>query len=127
MRAGLPSMKNVLTLLGKIILVTLGFMAAGSATYAAIQKEILGSGITLVFLNEEMNDMTKFLEVASLLIKGVTKSTENQINELKGRFWLLGMLGATLSANMLAGNAVVRGCDGVIGAAAGTNRSDQDF
>ena len=127
MRAGLPSMKNVLTLLGKIILVPLGFMAAGSATYAAIQKEILGSGITLVFLNEEMNDMTKFLEVASLLIKGVTKSIENQINELKGRFWLLGMLGASLLANMLAGNAVVRGSDWVIGAAAGTNRSGQDF
>ena len=127
MRAGLPSMKNVLTLLGKIILVSLGFMTSGSATYVAIQKKILGSGITLTFLDEEMNDMIKFLEVAGLLIKGVTKSTESQINELKGKFWLLGMLGASLQANMLAGNAVVKGSDGVIGAAAGTNTSGQDF
>ena len=127
MRAGLPSMKNVLTLLGKIILVSLGFMTSGSATYVAIQKKILGSGITLIFLDEEMNDMIKFLEVARLLIKGVTKSTESQTNELKGKFWLLGMLGASLQANMLAGNAVVKGSDGVIGAAAGTNTSDQDF
>ena len=96
MRAGLPSMKNVLTLLGKIILVSLGFMTSGSATYVAIQKKILGSGITLIFLDEEMNDMIKFLEVAGLLIKGVTKSTEGQINELKGKFWLLGILGASL-------------------------------
>ena len=43
-----------------------------------------------------MNDMIKFLEVAGLLIKGVTKSTEGQINELKGKFWLLGILGASL-------------------------------
>ena len=127
MRAGLPSMKNVLTLLGKIILVSLGFMTSGSATYVAIQKKILGSGITLIFLDEEMNDMIKFLEVAGLLIKGVTKSTESQINELKGKFWLLGMLGASLQANMLAGNAVVKGSDGVTGAAAGTNTSGQDF
>ena len=127
MRAGLPSMKNVLTLLGKIILVSLGFMTSGSATYVAIQKKILGSGLTLIFLDEEMNDMIKFLEVAGLLIKGVTKSTESQINELKGKFWLLGMLGASLQANMLAGNAVVKGSDGVTGAAAGTNTSGQDF
>ena len=71
--------------------------------------------------------MIKFLEVAGLLIKGVTKSTEGQINELKGKFWLLGILGASLQANMLAGNAVVKGSDEVIGAAAGTNTSGQDF
>ena len=44
MRAGLPSMKNVLTLLGKIILVSLGFMTSGSATYVAIQKKNFGVG-----------------------------------------------------------------------------------
>ena len=43
-KAGLPLMKNVLTLLAKGVLVPLESTAAESATDAAIQKKIFGSG-----------------------------------------------------------------------------------
>ena len=43
-KAGLPLMKNVLTLLAKGVLMPLESTAAESATDAAIQKKIFGSG-----------------------------------------------------------------------------------
>ena len=43
-KAGLPLMKNVLTLLAKGVLVPLESTVAESATDAAIQKKIFGSG-----------------------------------------------------------------------------------
>ena len=67
--AGLPLMRNILTLLGKIVLVSLGLTAAASAIDAAIQKEIDGSGHSLdlakrrtrVFSNENLNDIMKIV------------------------------------------------------------------
>ena len=51
-------MKNVLIPLANSVLVPLGLTAAVSTTDAAIQKKIYGSGmITLVFSNEDLNDM----------------------------------------------------------------------
>ena len=50
-------MKNVLKPLAKSISIPLELTAAASATDAAIYKKMFGSGvITLINLNEEMND-----------------------------------------------------------------------
>ena len=119
---GLTLMKNVLTLLAKSILAQLGLTAAASATDAAIQKKKknyeLGT-TTLVFSNEDLNDIIKIvksLEESFLLIKGVSATVENEVKEQKDRF--LGMLAAMLPASLLGsaltGKDVVRGDDGVI-------------
>ena len=80
--------------LAKNILAPLGITAAASATDAGIQKKIHGSGkTTLIILNEEMNDITKIvltLEDSDILLKGVTKTTEDETKKQKGGF--LGML-----------------------------------
>ena len=119
--AGLSLMKNVLTTLAKSVLVPFGLTAAASGIDAAIQKKISGSGTTLVFSNENLNDIMKIvksLEDAGLMMQGVTETVKNEVKEQKEGF--LGMLDATLgsrlSGNMLADKGVVRCGDGVIGA-----------
>ena len=58
--AGLPLMKNVLTPLAKSILISFGLTAGVSATDAAIQKKLFGSGTTaLIILNKKMEDIMK--------------------------------------------------------------------
>ena len=84
---GLPLMKNILT---PNVLVPLGLTAAASATDAALQKKIYGSGTTtLVFSSEGLGDIMKIvksLEESGLLIKGVTETDESEVKEQKGRF-----------------------------------------
>ena len=84
---GLPLMKNILT---PNVLVPLGLTAAASATDAALQKKIYGSGTTtLVFSSEGLGDIMKIvkpLEESGLLIKGVTKTDESEVKEQKVRF-----------------------------------------
>ena len=76
MTAALPLMKNVLTLFVTSALVPWGLTAAASATDAAIQKKIFGSGMTaFIISNEEINDImqtVKSLEKSGLLIIGVS-------------------------------------------------------
>ena len=54
-------------------------------------KKIHGSGTTtLIILNEEMNDIMKIvkaLEDSNILLKGVTKTIENETKEQKGGFF----------------------------------------
>ena len=51
-------MKNILKPLAESILISLGLIAAASATDAAIHKKMFGSGVTtLVVSNEEVNDI----------------------------------------------------------------------
>ena len=57
MKVGLPLIKNVFIPLAKIVLVPLGLTAAALVTEAGIQKKILGSGITLIISNKEMDDI----------------------------------------------------------------------
>ena len=77
-------------------------------------KKILGSGNkTLIISNEEMNDIMKIvqaLEDSNILLKGVTKTIENEIKEQKGGFlsMLLGTLGASLLGNLLTGKGTER-------------------
>ena len=51
----------------------------------------------------------KSLEESGLLIKGVSETTQNEGKEQKGRFlsMLLGILGASLLGNLLAGKGVM--------------------
>ena len=63
--------------------------------------------------NEEMNDIIKIvqaLEDPNILLKGVTKTTENETKEQKEGFlsMLLGTLGASLLGNLLTGKGMVR-------------------
>ena len=69
----------------KNILAPLGLSVAMSATDAAIQKKMYGSGTkTVKFLNRNLNDMTKIvkaLEDSNVLMKGVIKTLKNDIKK----------------------------------------------
>ena len=86
LKTGLPLMKNVIKPLAKSVLAPLGL----SATMAAIDKAILGSGTTtLVISNEEVNDTMKIvqsLQDSGILLKGVTKTMKNETKEQKAGF-----------------------------------------
>ena len=83
-------MKNVLKPLAKTVLIPLGLTSAASATDAAIQKKIFGSGTTtLIISNEEMNDVMKIfksLEESGLLIKGIIETIKNAQKNKKEDF-----------------------------------------
>ena len=72
---------------------------------------------TLIFSNEEMNDIMKIiqsLEDSNILLKGVTKTIQNETKEQKGRFlsMLLGTLRASFLGNFLTGKGIVRAGSG---------------
>ena len=75
---------------------------------------MLGSGsTTLIISNEEMNDIIKFVEAledSNILLKGVTKTIQNETKEQKGGSLsvYLGTLEASLLGNLLAGQGIVR-------------------
>ena len=77
-------------------------------------KKIHSSGTTtLIISNEEMNDIMKIvqtIEDSNILLKGVTKTIENEAKEQKVGFlsMLLGTLGASLLRNLLARKGIVR-------------------
>ena len=54
------------------------------------------------------------LEYSNILLKGVTKTIENELKEQKGGFlsMLLGTLGASLLGNLLSGKGIVRAGSG---------------
>ena len=114
LKTGLPLIKNVIKPLTKSFLIPLGLTAAD----AGIHKKILRSGATtLIISNEEMNDIIKIfqaLEDSNILIKGATKAIKNETKEQKGGFlsMLLGILGASLLGNLLAGKGIVRAGSG---------------
>ena len=78
----------------------------------------MGSGTaTLIILNEEMNDIMKFVQAlqdSNILLKGITKTIKNETKEEKGEFliMLLGTLGAGLLGNLLTGKGIVRAGSG---------------
>ena len=111
LKTGLPLIKNVIKPLAKSVLIPLGLTAAASAADAGIYKEILGSGnTTLIISNEEMTDIIKIiqaLEDSNILLKGVTKTIENETKEQKGGFLSI-LLGASLLGKLLTGNGIER-------------------
>ena len=113
MKVAMPLAKNVLA--------PLGLTAAMSATDGSIQKKIHGSGVKLIIEEEDMQDIIniiKELENSDILLKGVSKTIENEIKEQRGGFlsMLLGTLGASLLGNLLTGKGIMRAGDGIVGA-----------
>ena len=91
MKVALPLAKNVLA--------PLGLTAAMSAIDGSIQKKIHGSGIKLIIEEEDMKDIMKIIEAlenSGILLKGVSKTIENETKEQRGGF--LSMLLSTLGA-----------------------------
>ena len=112
MKVALPLAKNVLA--------PLSLTAAMSAIDGSIQKKIHGSGVKLIIEQEDMNDIMKIIEAlenSGILLKGVTKTIENETKEQKGGFLslLLGTLGASLLGNLLTGGkGIMRAGEGSI-------------
>ena len=81
----LPKLIKPTLSLGRNILAPLGLSAAMSATDAAIQKKMYGSGTkTVQFSNKDLDDMTKIvkaLEDSDVLMKGITKTLKNDIKK----------------------------------------------
>ena len=79
-------------------MIPLGLTAAASAADAGIHKKVLGSGhnrpsssashnTTLIISNDEMEDIIKIvksLEDYGLLLKGVSKTVQNEAKEQNG-------------------------------------------
>ena len=71
-----------------------------------------GNMTTLIISNDEIKDIIKIvgsLEDSGLLLKGVTKTVQNEVKEQKGGFlsMLLGTLGASLLGNLLTGKGAI--------------------
>ena len=115
LKTGLPLIKNVIKPLAKSDLIPLGLTAAAWAADAGKHKKILGSGhntTTLIISNNEIEDIiktVKSLEDSGLLIKGVTETVQDEVEEQKGSFlsMLLGTLGASLLGNLLTGKGAI--------------------
>ena len=120
LKTGLPLMKNVIKPLARSVLILLGLTAAASAEDARIHKKILGSGTTtLIIWNDGIKDIIKIvksLEDSGLLLKGVSKTIQNEAKEQKGGFlsMLLGTLGASLLKDILTGQRINRDEEGAI-------------
>ena len=109
MKVAMPLAKNVLA--------PLGLTAAMSSIDGSIQKKIHGSGIKLIIEEEDMQDIIKIikeLENSGILLKGVSKTIENEIKEQRGGFliMLLGTLAASLLGNLLTGKGIIRAGEG---------------
>ena len=113
-----PLMKVAMSL-AKNVLAPLGLTAAMSAIDGSIQKKIHGSGVKLIIEQEDMNDIIKIIEAlenSGILLKGVTKTIENETKEQRGGFlsMLLGTLGASLLGNLITGGkGIVRAGEGI--------------
>ena len=93
------------------------------------KKKKHDSGVKLIIEQEDMNDIMKIIEAlenSGILLKGVTKTIENETKEQRGGFLsiLLGALGASLLGNLLTGGkGIVRADEGVIRAGEGVKRT----
>ena len=70
--------------LGKNVLAPLGLTVAMSAINGSIQKKIHGSGVKLIIEQEDIKDFMKIikaLENSGILLKGVSKTIENETKE----------------------------------------------
>ena len=109
--------------------VPLALTAAMSAIDGSIQKKIHGLGVKLIIEQEDMNDIIKIIEAlenSGILLKGVTKTIENETKEQREGFlsMLLGTLGAGLLGNLLTGGkGIVRTGDVIVRAGEGSKKT----
>ena len=120
MKVAMPLAKNVLA--------PLGLRAAMSAIDGSIQK-FGGSRVKLIIEEEDMQDIIKIikeLENSDILLKGVSKTIENEIKEQRGGFlsMLLGTLGASLLGNLSTGKGIMRPGDGIVRAGEGNKKKN---
>ena len=121
MKVALPLDKNVLA--------PLGLTGAMSVIDGSMAKKIHGSGIKLIIEQEDMNDIMNIIEAledSGILLKGVSKTIENETNEQTEGFlsMLLGTLGASLLGNLLTGGkGIVRAGDGIVRAGSGSKKN----
>ena len=121
MKVALPLAKNVLA--------PLGLRAAMFAIDGSIQKKIHGSGIKLIIEEEDMNDIMKIIEAlenSGILLKGLSKTIENETKDQRGGFLskLLGTLGASLLGNLLTGGkGIMRADEGIVRAGKGSKKN----
>ena len=93
------------------------------------KKKIHGSGIKLIIEEEDIKDIMKIikaLENSGILLKGVSKTIENETKEQRRGFlsMLLGTLGASLLGNLLTGGkGIVRAGDGIVCAGEGSKKN----
>ena len=101
-------------------------MTSASAINGAIQRKIHGigvvrarKGISLVILNEDMDDFSRIIKSlgnSSKLIDGVSETVKHEIERQESGFlgMLLETLGASMLRNILTGKCVLkarRGCN----------------
>ena len=121
MKVAMPLAKNVLA--------PLNLTAAMSAIDGSIQKKIHGSGVKLIIEQEDMNDIMKNIEAlenSGILLKGVSKTIENETKEQRDGFlsMLLGTLGASLLGNLLTGGkGMIRVGEGIVRAGEGAKKN----
>ena len=114
--------------LAKTVLAPLGLTAAMSTIDGSIQKKMHGSGIKLITEEEDMKDIMKIIEAlenSGILLKGVSKTIENENKEHRGGFlsMLLGTLGASLLGNFLTGGKrMMTAGDGIVRAGSGSKK-----
>ena len=122
----LSKLAGPLMKLAKNVLAPLGLTAAMSAIDGSIQKKIHGYGVKLIIEQENMNDIMKIIEAlenSGILLKGVSKTIENETKEQRGGFlsMSLGILGASLLGNLLTGGkGIMRAGDGIVCAGEGS-------
>ena len=115
MKVAMPLAKNVLAPLGLT-----------AAIDGSIQKMIHSSGVKLIIEEEDMNDIMKIIEAlknSGILLKGISKTIENETKEQRGGFltMLLGTLGASLLGNLsTGGKGIMRAGDGIVRAGSGS-------
>ena len=120
MKVAMPLAKNVLA--------PLGLTAAMSTIDGSIQKKINGSGDKLIIEEEDVDDIMKIIKAlqnSGILLKGVTKTIENETKEQRGGFlsMLLSLLGNLLTTGkgiVRAGEGVIRAGDGIVRAGEGS-------
>ena len=84
--------------------------------------------VKLIIEHEDMNDIIKIIEAlenSGILLKGVTKTIENETKEQRGGFlsMLLGTLGASLLSNLLTGKGMMRAGEGIVRACVGAKKN----
>ena len=95
LKTGLPLIKKLIKPLAKSVLIPLELTAAASVADAVIHIKILGSGhnnnatTTLIISNNEIKEIikkVKSLEDSGLLLKGVTRTVQNEVKNKKEDF-----------------------------------------
>ena len=115
--------------LAKNVLAPLGLIAPMSAIDGSIQKKVRASEVKLIIEDEDIKDIMKIIEAlenSGILLKGVSKTIENETKEQRGGFasMVLGTLGASLLGNLLPGKGIIRAGDGTVHTGEGSKKKN---